>query len=663
MTRTQLRLLFTLPFILLPFSLMSQELDNYLHLGGVGNDRSQAVEVDASGNIYLAGFFSGTSDFDPSASVFNLTSNGNADIFLAKYDQLGNFAWAVSMGGTEFDEAKAITVDGAGDVYITGRFRQTVDFDPSPGGTFNLTSNGDADGFVVKIDANGAFQWAFQIGSSLADEPFDIKWNSGLILVGGQFQQTADFDPSVANNSLTSNGSYDAFLAAYDDAGTYQWAVNIGGTSGDACYGIDTDASGNTYMTGYFSGTVDFDPGLGTTSFTSTGNADAYLCKLDDAGAYLWAFPIGGTGFFSDDGRDVAVDGSGNVYITGRFVGTADFDPAPGSATLTAFGVISGFVAKYFEDGTYQWAFPLRNVSFVSSTTPQAIEMGGLGEFYLTGSLSSEVDFDPSANDQNRTSSGSTDLFLAKYSAAGSFEWVTHAGGSFGDEGLGLALGGIQIHMAGYFTGSMDVDPSPNTINLSSLGGTDLLMTQMNGITLPVEWTGFEAIQEFAGVRLDWTTSYEFHNHHFTVQRSIDGALFTEIGLVLSLGNSTQGHFYSFFDPEPFLGVNYYRIKQVDFDGQSSHSPIINITVGNNDWHWSVFPNPATEFLSWQFSGSKGEVADLEVVNRGGSLMWRLGGISPGSGVVPVADWPSGTYYVHIRSRNGKEEAFEILVY
>jgi hypothetical protein len=655
------KILISALLLICPLLLCAQQLENYLHLGGTANERSNHVIFDLAGNYYLTGFYQGTVDFDPSGNTHNQTSNGSGDIFLAKYNHLGNYQWAISMGSAEFDEGKAIALDDLGNVYLTGRFRQTVDFDPSVN-TTNLTSNGDADGFVAKYNNNGDLQWVFQLGGAGAEEPFDINIKNGQIVVGGQFQQSVNFDPPGGSMILTSAGAADIFAAAYNENGDYQWAIRIGNTGSESCYGIDTDASGNTYMTGFFSGTVDFDPGTGTDNYSATGNADAYLCKLDNAGVYQWAIPLGGSGFLSNDGRDLTVDGSGNITLTGRFVGTVDFDPSPNSASLTASGLTSGFLAQYDANGNYQWAFKLSSTTFGSSTLPHGIVTDQVGDIYVCGGLSGTVDFDPGFSIENRTSAGGTDIFVAKYSQAGNYLWAINSGGTLGDEALGLSANIDQVFLTGYFQNSFDVDPGTNTTTVTSNGGTDMIMSQLINTTLPVEWAGFEAQQQPNGIQLEWMTYNEFHNHHFTVQRSIDGVLYSDIGQLMSLGNASQGHFYSFLDRHPYQELNYYRIKQTDLDGNFSYSPTISIREGKGRWNWQFFPNPVTEFLTYEFSGRVGEMAEIKIINGAGGLVWRLAGVSPGSGLVAVADWSPGIYYVMIEGSGEQTFVQEIVV-
>jgi len=178
-------------------------------IGGTGYDYDYSITIDANGNIYSTGFFQNTVDFDPGASVFNLTSNGAYDIFIQKLDLNGNFLWAKQMGGTDSDNGHSITTDANGNVYTTGSFQNTADFDPNSI-IFNLMSNGAYDIFIQKLDSNGNFLWAKQMGSNSYDNGISIVCDShGVLYSIGDFENTMYFDTAF---SYTSNGSSDGFI-------------------------------------------------------------------------------------------------------------------------------------------------------------------------------------------------------------------------------------------------------------------------------------------------------------------------------------------------------------------------------------------------------------------------------------------------------------------
>ena len=302
-------------------------------LGGTSGDLGAGVAVDDSGNVYTAGYFSGLADFDPSAGTFNLTSAGGADVFVSKLDSAGNLVWARQLGGPSDDEGNGVVADALGNVYTTGYFKGTADFDPGAG-TFNLTSAGGGDVFVSKLDSAGNLVWARQLGGTFGDVGHGVTVDeSGNVYTTGGFQGTADFDPGAGAFNLMSAGDADVFVSKLDSAGNLVWARQLGGTFEDYGHGVAVDGSGNVYTTGYFSGLADFDPGAGTFNLNSGGSGfgDVFVSKLDSAGNLVWARRMGGPNY--QIGAGVAVDESGNVHVTGGLNGTADFDPVRAPST------------------------------------------------------------------------------------------------------------------------------------------------------------------------------------------------------------------------------------------------------------------------------------------------------------------------------------------
>ena len=315
------------------------------------------MALDGSGNIYTVGWFEGIVDFDPGPLSFSLTSLGQDDFFVSKLDSAGNFIWARAMGGPDFDVASGIALDGSGNVYTVGRFEGTVDFDPGPD-TFNLTSAGDAnitslgqdDIFVSKLDSAGDFIWARAMGGPFADAASSVALDgSGNVYTVGGFRGTADFDPGRLSFDLTNAGGQnssqlDIFVSKLDSAGNFVWARAMGSRFNEAASGVALGGSGNVYTVGTFAGTTDFDPGPLTYILNAEGDNGIFVSRLDGGGNFVWAGSIGGP--FGQGASDVALDGSGNVYTVGTFQGTGDFDPGPGVFNLTTPGDFDIFVCK-----------------------------------------------------------------------------------------------------------------------------------------------------------------------------------------------------------------------------------------------------------------------------------------------------------------------------
>ncbi|WP_310556178.1 LamG-like jellyroll fold domain-containing protein [Flavobacterium sp.] len=446
-------------------------------MGGAFSDDSKSVVVDAAGNIYTTGSFQDTVDFDPNAGVFNLTSAGSFDIFVSKLDATGNLVWAKAMGGTSAEIAYKISLDATGNVYTAGYFSDTADFDPNIGDS-NLTSAGSTDIFISKLDASGNFVWAKKMGGLSTDLAFSIFTDTaGNVYTTGYFQGIADFDPSTSVLNLTSNGgSYDIFVSKLDTSGNLVWAKAMGSTGNDIGYDVSADAAGNVHTTGYFNGTVDFDPNIGVSNLTSSGGQDIFVSKLDASGNLVWAKKMGGgTG---DLGLSIIVDNAGNVYTTGYFQGTADFDPNAAVSSLTASGSADIFISKLDTTGNIVWA---KAMGGTLTDIGYDVDVDATGNVYTTGYFQGTADFNPSAGITNLTTAGGQDIFVSKLDVAGNLVWAKAIGGSSNDVGNGIRVDASgNVYTTGYFQGTVDFDPNSGTSNITSVGGQDIFVHKMN---------------------------------------------------------------------------------------------------------------------------------------------------------------------------------------
>jgi hypothetical protein len=383
-------------------------------IGGVDTDEGLAIALDPSGNVYATGVFRVTADFDPSAGVFNLTSAGDADIFILKLDASGNFLWAKQMGGIVNDFGFSIALDASNNVYATGSFGDTADFDPGIG-TFDLISAGNTDNFVSKLDSNGNFLWAKQLGGTDDDDSYAIAVDAiGNVYTIGTFYATADFDPGVGTYNLTAVGQYDIFISKLDASGNFSWAKQIGGAMSDEGYAIAVDASGNVFTTGSFAGIVDFDPGAGTFNLTAgLGNLDVFVSKLDVSGNFLWARQFGGMNLpDGGQGRSIALDAFNNVYTTGFFTGTVDFDPGAATFNLTSAGAYDIYISRLDAYGNFVWAI---NMGGTDYEVGRGLALDTTGNVYSTGAFGGTADFDPGVGIFNLTTGfGNGDIYISK---------------------------------------------------------------------------------------------------------------------------------------------------------------------------------------------------------------------------------------------------------
>lgn len=438
-----------------------------------------SIDVDASGNIYTTGYFIGTTDFDPGIGIVNLTPVGYNDIFISKLNSSGNFVWVKQMGGTSYEDGRSIKVDASGNVFITGSFNGTVDFNPGLG-IFNLTSSGNDDIFITKLDSSGNFVWAKQIGQTSWDQGWSIVLSaSGNIYTTGGFLGTVDFDPGPGTFNLTSTGG-DLFILKLDPSGSFVWAKNMAGTGSSYSFGnsIDLDASDNVYSTGYFEGTVDFDPGAAIVNLTSVGDVDLFISKLDSVGNFVSVKKIGG--FNGDAGSSITVNSSGDVYTTGTFTWTVDFDPGPSIFNLTSGGGGSfsdAFILKLDSFGNFLWA---KKMGGTGNAGASSIALDASGNVYTTGGFQYTVDFDPGAGVVNLTAPGvGNQLFISKLDSLGNFLWAQNLGDTLYENGNSIAIDTSgNVYSTGYFSGTADFDPGVGTYNLTASGGYNIFINK-----------------------------------------------------------------------------------------------------------------------------------------------------------------------------------------
>ena len=481
-------------FVSLTSMVSAQEtavLDWAKRMGGTGNDGGQNMVLDAAGNVYTTGFFSGTADFDPGTAVFNMTSKGGSDTFISKLDANGNLVWAKSMGGTAIDGGAGIAVDVSGNVYITGGFSGTSDFDPGAG-TFSMTAatTGEADIFIAKLDVNGNFVWAKGIlGGTWWDNGLKIVVDaSGNVVVVGRvyFQGGArDFDPG-AGTFLVTIGHEDAFILKLDTNGNFVWVKTLGGVDEDRGYSIALDATGNIYTTGYFESTADFDPGAGTFNMTAVGDWDVFISKLDGNGNFVWAkATVNSNPIYHSDGtygNKIALDPSGNVYTASRYNGTVDFDPGAGIFNLTSVGGFDIYVSKLTNNGDFVWAKSMGGSGYDEALS---VSLDATGNVYVSGTFVQTVDFDPGASVFNLTSAGSNDIFISKLDNDGNFEWARSMSGTGDDRSVCVALDAANNpYLTGWFQGTVDFDPGACTYNLVSAGSNDLFIQKLRQTTI-----------------------------------------------------------------------------------------------------------------------------------------------------------------------------------
>lgn len=455
--------------------------------GGTGYDISTSVITDKKGNAYTIGKFENTVDFDPDAGTLNLTSVGSSDIYISKLSSEGTLLWVKQIGGIGMDIGYSITLDSINNIYVTGTFYNTVDFDPSSN-TYNLTSNGGSDIFVMKLDSSANFKWAKSFGSndvSYNDNGFSIAVDkAGAVYTTGNFSETTDFDPGSNIFNLYAQCHTDIFISKMDSSGKFIWAKQMGGLAdaGDAGYSLVLDNFANIYSTGYFNGTSDFNPGIGTFTLSAgtLNSPNVYISKLDSSGNFVWAKQLESPGY--GIAKAISLDKFNNVYTTGSFKGTMDFDTGTGIYNLNSGVSSSCFISKIDPSGNFIWAKQIGGNHYFSDTEGKSIKTDTNGNVYIAGNFKDSVDINL-ATPSYLVSDGFTDAFIAQLSPSGNIQWAKKIGGVDFDEANSISIDSSgNVYTAGNFQTVAYFDNNTSISSMTSAGSSDIFLDKLSHV-------------------------------------------------------------------------------------------------------------------------------------------------------------------------------------
>ena len=363
-----------------------------------------------------------------------------------------NTEWAKQGGGESYDGGRGLALDSHGNVYVIGRFQGSASF-----GDKTIIGKGDDGIFLVKYSPDGKLLWAKASGGKKEDSGYSINVDShDNVYVTGYFADSAFFD----THTIVSKGDSDAFLAKYDTAGNVLWVKQAGGNLNDVGRGVATDAAGNCYMVGFFSGTIYLD----TIQLTSNGfHEGIFISSYDANGNIRWAKNIGGTGHARP--AAVAADKQGNLFITGFFEGTAAFD----SIKLISAGQSDIFTAMFNKNGKAVWA---NRAGGSSSDEARGIALDEQNNVYATGFFVHEIKFEATKSIELE-SKGESDIFIVKYDVNGIVKWAQQAGGQDIDQGSDVtAMNANGCVVTGFFEKTASFGDSL----ISSVGNRDIFV-------------------------------------------------------------------------------------------------------------------------------------------------------------------------------------------
>ena len=469
---------------------------NWAH--GFQSDYNNIISTtDASGNFYVStsiGDGWGSTTHDPQASVSTTYISGQWTQVLAKYDANGDFIWmndyahpngiGSALPGVSIN---AISTNSNNEVIVTGSFIGTFDFDLGPG-TTTLTSNGDYDAFVLKLNTNGELLWLRQIGGVTAENSMSLTIdNNNNIIISGTYSGTIDLNPNAGIDNVTSQGGQDVFIVKLDDNGGMVYGKSIGSISNDAPVRIAHSSTNEIYVAGwYFNSNGDFNPDSGVASISYNGTSGNFIVKLNQTGDFVYAKAFGN--YANSNVKDMKVDGNGNINLAGNYSATLDLDPANDTINFSPAGNQDIYILQLSPSGTTNW---IRTIGSANSEEVYSLDINSNNELLIGTSFIGTVDFNPGIGTFDLTSATSIqDAAFLNLNSSGTFINAYH----FNTGNAGIFINSIaldnsnNIYSAGIFYGIIDFDFGTGTQNLTSMS-SNLYIAKWGNIA-----TGFQAI-------------------------------------------------------------------------------------------------------------------------------------------------------------------------
>ena len=463
------------------------------------NAQCRAVKVDNVGNVYAAGDFFNKADFNNgTSSPILVESNPLQDIFISKFNPLGQLEWVRAIGSQYGDFAFDIVVDSSGGVYVTGIYSGSVDFDPMEG-IDTRTAVGWYDSFLLKLNSDGTKAWVITWGGVGQDTALRVSFDplSNSLIVSGGFSEMVDFDPGSGENLIVPVGDMDAYCSRIDINGnllkTVSWSANFEFDPEIPYYtefhtldpdeiltAIGCNMSSNIYLAGKYRAVSDLNPGNEVNEHISNGLSDAYILKLDQNGNYMWSKSFGGP--LDDSIIDLALDSSGNVYATGNYIGPVDFTGVPGGGPeYASSGEADVFLTSFDPDGNFRWVCTWGGTDIDKVSR---IKLDASDNIFALGGTMKTVYFNPpQGQDIIPPLDGCSCVNVFRFNPQGNltriFSWCRYPFSSSSSIILGQGLdvdSMSNISISGYFNNSyLDFDKSDGVCALFSSSTGDSL--------------------------------------------------------------------------------------------------------------------------------------------------------------------------------------------
>ncbi len=431
------------------------------------------------------------------------------EIFVNDYEPSHEWArtWGSLMG---YDIAYSTACDNDGNIFVTGGFSNLLDFDPDPDNVVKRTSSSGTDVFVTKYDSNGNLEWVItwdSIRKTQNDSGRGIATDSlGNIYVIGIFYGIMDFDPGPAVDEHNSqNGHF--FICKYDTHGKYIWGRNMFSspnrypafnTSSSNALPISIDNQDNILITGELRNPTDFNPVHKIVK--KPGLRFAFLSKFNSDGNLTWCLGWQGTGMVY--GKSVCHDSFDNIFVTGYFQKTADFDPGPGLDEHTSNGAVDAYLSKFDSSGNFKWS---RTWGGEGRVLGIAADTDNKNNVFVGGAFNQcAVDLDPGPGVDKHSSYSSDRVYLSRFDTKGNFIWGKSWGGNPQNRGnvycMDLLVNSNDIYYLGIFDHTCDFDPGEKVDERTSAGNKDVFINKFNldgDLTWVINFGGLDVDKSF----------------------------------------------------------------------------------------------------------------------------------------------------------------------
>jgi hypothetical protein len=480
-----MRYIFSIVFLLAYVSRGNSQIPQWSWATAVTGPGSQGafnIALDSAGSVYSAGYFIQQTDFDPGPDTAFLQPSDDRDMYLLKQNGDGEFKWVVGFDAGFFFLSNALCTDANGNIFLAGTYDDTVDFNPGIGVDYLYpNTNGIPNGFILKLDSSGNFLWIKDFVGPIDISSIALNSN-GELYYGGYADPSVDLNPDAGAfhvDSVDQCGKW--FIAKLGTNDEFVWANYFSGCPSNPTampwYKFAIDKFDNLLLALNNDNTSGIAYGLDTLAIPANAS---FITKLDSSGDFIWSTVVGdyNTSVPSIALDDIEVDASGNVYTTGVFYDSVDFDPTTNEYLLQSTGNYNSYIQKHDANGNFQWV-----VKVGSEDIDQTISMSvdAPGNVYATGVFNGLVDFDPGPG--TYALSGSYSMYVLGLDSGGNFNWCLNpTGGIFG---IDIALRNSSMFICGEFGSACQFGPIELNTSATAINNDAFVVTAISCDTPP----------------------------------------------------------------------------------------------------------------------------------------------------------------------------------